>query len=263
MTDFPRWSVVVPYFNERDYLPATLATLITQDFRPFKLILVDNASTDGSADIAREMLRENPGITPFFAHEARPGKINALECGLAHVDTEFVSFCDADTNYPPHYLKRCAEVFAASPSDVVAVMASNLSGPPNHGAAWRRQIKTMIVARLLSRQAHTGGFGQSFRTAALRQAGGFSAALWPFVLEDHEVMQRIFKIGRARYDFDLWCVTSNRRGDRTSVNWTTAEQALYHATPFALKDWFFYSFLARKFAQRKMDQTKLREKTWT
>jgi glycosyltransferase involved in cell wall biosynthesis len=257
-----RWSVVVPYFNERDYLAATLASLIAQDFRPFKLILVDNASTDGSEAIARAILRDVRGITPVFAHESRPGKINALECGLAQVDTEFVAFCDADTIYPPHYLKRCAEVFAHSPPDVVAVMASNLPGPPDQGVARRRQVKTMTVARLLSRQAHTGGFGQSFRIEALRKAGGYSAKLWPFVLEDHEVMQRVFKVGRARYDFDLWCVTSNRRNDRTAVNWTTFEQLLYHLVPFGLKDWLFYSYLTRKFAQRKMDQTKLRAKTW-
>ena len=88
-------------------------------------------------------------------------------------------------------------------------------------------------------------------------------ARWPYVLEDHEIMQRIFKLGTSRYDFDLWCTPSNRRSDRTSVNWTLGEQVLYHLTPFALKDWFFYSFLARRFAARKLSQLNLREKTWT
>ena len=256
------WSVVIPYYNECQYLPATIASLLAQELKPFKLVLVDNGSTDGSVDLARALLKDRSDITPVYLNEPRPGKINALECGLAAVDTEFVAFCDADTFYPPHYLKRCAEIFETSPPDLVAVMASNLSGAPDHGTAKRRQIKTMIVARLLSRQAHTGGFGQTFRTAALRKAGGYSAKLWPFVLEDHEVMQRVFKVGRSRYDFDLWCVTSGRRSDRTAVNWTTTEQLLYHLVPFGLKDWLFYSFLARRFTQRKMDQTKLRAKTW-
>ncbi len=125
-----RWSVVVPYFNERNYLPAMLASLIAQQFRPFELILVDNASTDGSEDLARGILKYAIGITPLYLREPRPGKINAMECGLARVGTEFVAFCDADTFYPPHYLARCDEVFAASKADVVAVMAGNLSGPP-------------------------------------------------------------------------------------------------------------------------------------
>lgn len=258
----PSWSIVVPYFNEHQYLPAMLSSLMAQSFMPFQLILVDNASTDGSGDLCRALLKDCRGITPIFLHEPRPGKINALECGLARVDTEFVSFCDADTFYPSHYLRRCAEIFEESPSDVVALMASNLSGAPDGGPAKRRQIKTMIVARILSRQAHTGGFGQSFRAAALRQAGGFSAALWPFVLEDHEVMQRIFKIGRALYDYDLWCVPSNRRSDRASVNWTLGEQLLYHLVPYGFKDWFFYSFLRKRFAARNLGQINLRQKTW-
>ena len=57
-----RWSVVIPYFNERDYLPATLASLYTQDMRAFRLILVDNASTDGSGALAREIAGANSAL---------------------------------------------------------------------------------------------------------------------------------------------------------------------------------------------------------
>lgn len=259
----PRWSLVVPYFNEKDYLPAMLASLRDQTFRPFQLILVDNASTDGSADLCQALLKDIAGITPVYMHEPRPGKINALECGLARVDTEFVAFCDADTFYPSHYLERCDRLFAKSNADVVAVMATDLPAPPTDLVARRRQLKTLFVASLLGKQAHTGGFGHVFRTEILRKAGGFSAQRWPFVLEDHEVMQRVFKFGRAKYDVDLWCMPSQRRSDRAGVNWTLWERVLYHLTPFALKDWFFYSFLTKRFAARKLGQLNLRQKTWT
>ena len=245
--------MVIPYYNERDYLPATLASLLAQEFKDFRFILVDNASTDGSAEVARALLKD-----AVFMHESRPGKIHALACGLAAVETEFVAFCDADTFYPPQYLRRAT----AALESAVAAMATGLPGAPISGAARRRQIKTMIVATVLPKQCHTGGFGQSFRTDVLRKAGGFSAVRWPFVLEDHEVMQRVLKLGRQRYDFDLWCIPSNRRADRTGVNWTLGEQLLYHLVPFALKDWFFYDFLARRFTARKQDQLKLRAKTW-
>jgi hypothetical protein len=122
--------------------------------------------------------------------------------------------------------------------------------------------KVMVVSRLLSHQAHTGGFGQAFRTDAFRAAGGYSAAQWPYVLEDHEIMQRIFKQGRSRYARDLWCITSNRRKDRSAVNWTMGERLLYHGTPFALKDWFFYSFLKKRFEARALANANLREKSW-
>jgi glycosyltransferase involved in cell wall biosynthesis len=70
----PLWSVVIPYFNERDYLPSCLASLIAQDYRPLQLILVDNASTDGSEDICRALLNDCPGITAVYLREPRPGR---------------------------------------------------------------------------------------------------------------------------------------------------------------------------------------------
>lgn len=254
------WSVVLPYYNETGYLRSTLESLFAQTFRDFRLILVDNASTDGSADLARTIAAQHPDIETTHLTESRPGKINALECGLAAVETDFVTFCDADTFYPPHYLRRCDELFQST--DAVAVMAMDLPADHEGRAAQRKRAKVMTVSKILSKQTHTGGFGQSFRTEVLRKAGGFSARLWPYVLEDHEVMQRVFKFGRSVYAPDLWCIPSNRRKDRTSVGWTTAEQLLYHATPFALKDWFFYRFLASRFTARALDNIKLREKSW-
>ena len=256
------WSVVLPYYNETAYLPATLASLYGQAFRNFRLILVDNASTDGSGDLARKIAAGHPDIETIHLQESRPGKIHALQCGLKAVQTPFVAFCDADTYYPPHYLRRADELFAGGDPSVVAVMAMDLPADVKGAAATRKRRKVMVVSKLLSRQTHTGGFGQSFRTDILRRAGGFSADIWPFVLEDHEVMQRVFKHGCSVYASDLWCVPSDRRKDRTGVGWTAPEQLLYHLTPFTLKDWFFYSFLKRRFTARALDNTKLRKKTW-
>ncbi len=47
-----RWTFVIAYYNEADYLPATLAALAAQSV-PFRLVLVDKGSTDGSDAIAR------------------------------------------------------------------------------------------------------------------------------------------------------------------------------------------------------------------
>ncbi len=95
-----RWSIVLPYFNEADYLPATLASLGRQTMTRFRLILVDNGSTDASEEIARTVMQGFPKIATTFIREERPGKIPALVTGLAAVDTAFVATCDADTYYP-------------------------------------------------------------------------------------------------------------------------------------------------------------------
>ena len=256
------WTVVLPFFNETGYLPRTLESLAAQELSGFRLILVDNASTDGSAALAREVMARHPAIETIHLFESLPGKVHALATGLESVTTPFVAFCDADTYYPPHYLKRGDALFAGGGEALAAVMAMDLPEDTGSPAAHRKRTKVMTVACLWPRQVHTGGFGQCFRSETLRRAGGFSAALWPFVLEDHEVMQRVFKLGGARYAADLWCVPSNRRKDRARVGWTLTEQLLYHATPFALKDWFFYRFLKGRFTARGLANARLREKTW-
>ncbi len=260
--DKPRWSIILPYFNEEKFLAATLKGLMAQTLRPFQLIVVDNASTDSSARLCREILQEARDIRAVHLHEPRPGKTNALELGLKHADTEFVALCDADTYYPPHYLEKCTSLYDASPSDVVAVMAVHQMQEGTRLRKFLRQAKVVFRSYIYTKQCLTGGFGQTFRTSALKGVGGFSANIWPYVFEDHEIMQRLFKVGRSRYDFDLWCVPSERRNDRSRVDWTYWERRLYGILPFAFKDWYFYTFLARRFDARGLYQVRLREKTW-
>ena len=88
------------------------------------------------------------------------------------------------------------------------------------------------------------------------------SAKWPYVLYDHELMQRIFHQGSATGSTDLWCLPSPRRGANAHVRWSLWERILYHLTPFATKDWFFYRFLSRRFERRRMVQENLRVRDW-
>ena len=258
------WSVVVAYYNEEAFLLRTLAAIATQTMPPAELILVDNASSDRSTEIARTFMAAHPAIRTRFLTEARPGQVNALETGIAAVSTEFVAICDADTWYPPHHLALADRQFRRAGPQTVAVMALGLAGDP-HGlrARARRLVYAHVISRLLRYQCHTGGYGHAFRTAALKAAGGYATERWAFVLFDHELMHRVFSVGRARYHADLWCVSSDRRKDRASTRWSLTERIVYHATPFALKDWFFYSFLQPRFAARNLSGLNLRaERAW-
>ena len=259
----PRWSVVVPYYNETRYLADMLASLTSQTLRPFRVVLVDNGSTDGSALLARRWARGQWGIEVELLAEPRPGQVHALKHGLDAVATEFVAICDADTLYPPHYLAQADHVFAAAPADVAAVLAHDAPRDSASPAARRKRwLYTYIVPRLLRHQAHAGGYAHSYRTRLLRAAGGYDAALWPYVVKDHELIHRVLKHGRLRYHPDLWCRASVRRADRRQVRWTLTERILYHATPFALKDWFFYRFLASRLAARAQTDIVLRQQPW-
>lgn len=256
-----KWTFVIPFFNEVAFLADTVASLAAQTEKPFRLILVDNASTDGSADLAHRLTAGLAGVETIVLHESRPGKLHALEAAMPHITTELVAFGDADTWYPPHYLSVATREFARGGDDLVAVMAVDVPGDDARSSL-RRWWRAGVMGRLLPRQTHTGGFGQTFRTAAFKAAGGYSSRHWSYVLLDHEIMQRVLKHGSARYPIDFWCIPSQRRGDRRAVRWTLSERLLYHATPFAWKDWYFYRFLGPRLAARRSTQLSLREKPW-
>jgi glycosyltransferase involved in cell wall biosynthesis len=258
----PRWSVIVPYYNEAKFIDQTLRSLAEQRYRNFMLILVDNASTDGTTDVCKKVMASYPDIPVRYVTEHRQGQLCALDAGFSVVTTEFVATCDADTLYPPHYLELCTELFDRGGDKVVSVMAADIYDDPEAPASRFRRLHKLAVSHILSRQVHAGGYAQTFRTDALRQSGGWSTDYWPYVLFDHEMPHRVFRLGKAKYHYNLWCRGSERRANRTSVTWNLYERVLYHLTSYRLKDWFFYSFLSRRFEMRGLAHVNLRDKSW-
>jgi glycosyltransferase involved in cell wall biosynthesis len=256
------FAVVLPYFNEAEFLERTLESWLDQTRKPDRLILVDNGSTDGSRAVARKVLQHVKHIDVIYLHESRPGKIHALETGCKAVNCEFVALADADTVYPCHYLELCAKLFAESDDRVSVLMALPEFNRPHAFFSRVRRRYYIGLHKLFPKHTFTGGYGQVFRTAALREAGGFSENYWPHVLLDHEIMYRIFKQGLSRYHIDLWCQSSRRRKGRKQVRWSLFERLVYHFTPHARQDWFFYRFLASRFAKKGLSHLRLREKPW-
>jgi glycosyltransferase involved in cell wall biosynthesis len=258
----PKFSVVLPYYNEYHYIADTLDAWLHQRTRPAEMILIDNGSTDGSAQLVKNHLRNEHRIQMVFLMEPRPGKIHALQTGIAHSRSPFIALSDADTYYPPHYLELGSHLFSLHDETLSAVMALPEFGNPHSLWSKTRRQGLITFQKLWRKHAFTGGHGQLFRRQALLQAGGFSESFWSYVLLDHEIMYRIFKKGSSLYHRDLWCCPSARRQDRTRVRWNLPERFLYHLTPHCLQGWFFYHFLKNRFEARGLSQERLREKPW-
>lgn len=256
----PDWSIIVPYYNERNFIEGTIRSAIAQTGASFRLILVDNKSDDGTEYLCRRILAEAPHMDVAYLREERPGHLFALDCGFAAVTTPYACFWDADTVYPPHYLAE-AQRLLADGRHVVA-QAIDIYCDPESAEGKKRRLRMRGTHKILKWQGHVGSYGQCFRTEALRAAGGPMSADWRYVLYDHELMQRIYKQGPGTGSYDLWCLPSPRRGANAHVRWTLFERIMYHLTPFPAKDWFFYRFLAGRFERRRMMQENLRVRDW-
>jgi glycosyltransferase involved in cell wall biosynthesis len=255
-------SVVIPYYNEAGYLPGTLRGFLAQTRLPDQLILVDNGSTDGTEALCRALLQGAPIPEVIFLREERPGKTYALAAAEPFVTGELVAFADADIAYPSDYLERAAKLFATARPGTVAVMALYLHTPPWGPAALAYRLAMPVLSRFFPTKCLTGGGGQVFLADAFRRAGGFSASAWEYVLLDHEIMNRLFKIGTSRYHPGFWCLHTNRRGSRKAVRWNAWERFLYLYMPPWLLDWFFYRYLGPRLGRRRLSQLNLRRQTW-
>lgn len=250
---------MVAYYNEQDYLADTLVSLARQTVPLSRLVLVDNGSTDRSTEIARDTLREFVDLDIVYLAEAKPGQINAITAGLGLVETPFVMFCDADTYYPPQYVSELERLFDQGGDSTVLVMAGDVQADAQSLDGRLKRLKTYLVGRVLARQCHTGNYGLAFRTEAVRRAGGYSEAIWPYVLQDHELPHRVFAYGCGRVGINHWCRTSDRRTDSGAVRWDLTERLMYHLVPYRFKNWYFYQFLAPRLAARKMSHHNLRD----
>ncbi len=261
MTSLPkRITLVLPYYNEEHFILPTLTAIAAQDTRDFQLIIVNNRSNDRSPALVEAFLAASD-IDYLHVEEHVPGVVPALMAGIALATGEYLGFLNADTIYPPHYVSRCRALFDANPT-ASSVMAIDLYDPADSPAAKKRLKRVLFASRVLPKKSHAGTYAQAWRRAPFVAAGGFDSAIWPYVLEDHEIMVRMMDKGPSIYDAGHYCFPSTRRTNSAAVSWNGWEKIAYGLLPARAMPWFFYSHLAGRFKRRKMMSEALRNRTW-
>ncbi len=102
-----RVDVVIPAFNEADTIVLCLASLLRQTLRPYRVILVDDGSTDGTMDSARTFCEQN-AIELIAIQRARPiGKTPTIKRQAREFDSDVEFILDGDTILEsPNYIER-------------------------------------------------------------------------------------------------------------------------------------------------------------
>ncbi len=111
-------TIVIPVYNRAKVVERTLQSVEAQTFRPLRIILVDNGSTDGSLDILRRWKSE--AETPTFRidiiEEPEKGAAAARNTGLAAVESEWTMFFDCDNAMRPDHVASAMETAASDTS---------------------------------------------------------------------------------------------------------------------------------------------------
>jgi glycosyltransferase involved in cell wall biosynthesis len=142
-----RLTVIVPAYNERHIIEASLRRVLALDhelIKSLEVIAVDDASTDGSLAILQRMAEADPRLT-LIRHETNQGKGAAIRTAIAQATGDIIIIHDADLEYNPADIPSLLVPFAKEGAD--AVFGSRyLSAPYRRALMYRHtQINKMLT----------------------------------------------------------------------------------------------------------------------
>lgn len=137
----PLVSVIVPNYNYAEYLPERLDSILGQSFQDFELILLDDASTDGSVQVMERYKAKRPD-TRIVVNETNSGSpFRQWMKGIQLARGKWVWIAEADDVAAPDFLTACLAALAEHPKAVACLTGIQLIGPkgeplPGHGNYW-------------------------------------------------------------------------------------------------------------------------------
>ncbi len=121
-----RVSVVIPAYNCAEYLPETLECVFSQTFQDFEVVLIDDGSTDNTAEICAGFAQKYPQKFRYIRQERR-GVSAARNHGIHEAYAEYIAFLDADDTWVSDKLaKQFALIDSLQDKDVVIYGGSSI-----------------------------------------------------------------------------------------------------------------------------------------
>ena len=114
----PVVSVILPTYNRKDLVAKSIQSVLDQTYRDFELIIIDDASTDGTEEVIKEF--SDPRIL-FRKHTENKGGAVARNTGINAAKGAFIAFQDSDDVWLPDKLEKQMAVFDNSPASIGVV----------------------------------------------------------------------------------------------------------------------------------------------
>lgn len=186
-------TIVIPVFNRASTVGATLESVARQTARPLKVVLVDNGSTDATAEVLAgwKELVEAPDFKVEIVDEPRRGACVARNAGLAAVDTPWTMFFDSDDTMHPGHVGRVLEAIEDDDGlELVGWPINFISSDRRHDRLYIFRDSDMDFYNVFRSIMGTARYAA--RTELFRRAGGWMEGL--AMADDVELGQRILAL---------------------------------------------------------------------
>lgn len=203
----PKLSVVIPAYNEEKRISACLDALVAQKTdHPFEVVIVDNASTDKTTEIAKTFSKKL-NLQVVAEPQKSRGAARAQGCEVATGD--WIVCSDADCQVPENWVQNAYQHFESGKKAI--------TGPCNVQDLvwWQNDILTLIARvsmrgyRVMFGYYWLSGFACGFTRELYEKSGGFDRSLK--AMEDVELSARMRKFTSIYYCPDLAVGFSGRR----------------------------------------------------
>lgn len=212
----PKTTVVIPTYNEVDNLPTLAADLLSLEIENLSVLIVDDASPDGTGEIADDIHARYPDRFDVIHRTGKQGLGTAYVAGFQNAlagGADFIAQMDADFSHSPHYIPKFLEAIPAY--DVIVgsryVPGGKLDERWSAGryflSWWANQIYTRTILGLAVRDVTAGfklwrrhvleaidlqnvqssGYIFQVEMAYLTEKKGFRVLEYPIYFEDRRI----------------------------------------------------------------------------
>jgi glycosyltransferase involved in cell wall biosynthesis len=178
MNHCPKASVIVPAYNVQNYIEEALISLQKQSFTAFEALVVDDGSTDKTAEIVQHFCEQDPRFQ--LLQKPNGGLSSARNHGIRHASTDYIALLDADDRYEPEKLAAHIQVLEHNPT-VGVVYSASKAIRDDGGATFMQLSGKPIYAdplkALLCKNFVGHGSNAVFRRCIVEQVGFFDETL--------------------------------------------------------------------------------------
>lgn len=186
----PIISVVTPAYNVESYIGETIDSVLAQTFNDFEYIVVDDGSSDGTAD--KVLLRAKSDQRVQLVRADHGGVCNARNLGILRARGQYIAFLDGDDRWRPEFLRSQLSLLESVGPDVAAVFArSRVMSETGriYMLRWQRSGRYDFEDMLIQACPPRTGSSLLVRKEAFDSAGLFDVNL--LSVEDLEMWLRI------------------------------------------------------------------------
>lgn len=190
-----RVSVIIPCYNGAQYLPDALDSALAQTFGDFELLIVDDGSTDDTAEVAgRYIARDRERV--HYLHQPNCGLAVARNTAISHARGDLLALLDCDDIWTPERLAEGIALMDARPE--VGLTHANIvyvdgeKRPIREDLVRQEQyLSGRIFEHIYTRRAHLACPTVLFRRECVERVGGFDPELTRLGCEDRDLWLRI------------------------------------------------------------------------